>query len=72
VIRFIGPMILAIVAVALLSGSAAGVAYVGGLLWERFGSESVCAMYGLGVSCAAFVAFMGGVTFVGRAMRDEG
>jgi len=57
--RIIGPMILAIVAVAILSGSAAGVAYLGGLLWERFESESVCVMYGVGVFAAFFVAFMG-------------
>ena len=58
--RYVGPLLLSVVVVLLLFGAAVGVAYVGGLLWERFESEAVCCVYGVAVFVAGFVSCIGG------------
>ena len=70
--RYVGPILLSVVVVLLLVGSAAGVAYLGGLLWERFESEAVCCLYGVSVFVAGFVTCIGGAAFFNQFMAAPG
>lgn len=68
--RAIGLAVSIVLAVAIIFGAAVAVAYVGGLLWERFESESVCCLYGVSVFAAFFVSFFGVATVFGRLLNQ--